>query len=140
MEKRYCKRIPAILDVLLYHNNIPVVSCKTQDIGKDGLFVESGPLAYGKDVILKVEFHTDSEDDNTSHLLPAMIIHKSKKGMGLMLPGGDSNAMKAWRHKVTKNATLNSTKQTYKHPDVNGEFDHTVKNCKTDRKSAYAAN
>ncbi|WP_455374793.1 PilZ domain-containing protein, partial [Kaarinaea lacus] len=107
MEKRYCKRIPIVMDVLLYHNNIPVVSCKTHDIGKDGLFVEAGPLAYGKDAILKVEFHTDPEDDNTSLLLPAMIIHKSKKGLGLMLPGGDSEAMKAWRHKVTKNATEN---------------------------------
>ena len=108
MEKRYSKRLPIVMDVLLYDKNMPVVFCKTHDIGADGLFVDSGPLTYRNDTILKIEFQLESETGKESHLLPAMVVRSSKTGLGLMLPGGNVKAMKAWRLKVRQASTENS--------------------------------
>jgi len=108
MEKRYSKRLPVVMDVLLYDKNIPVVFCKTHDIGADGLFVDSGPLTYRNDTILKVEFKLESETGTESHLLPAMVVRSSKSGLGLMLPGGNTQAMKAWRLKIRQAVNENS--------------------------------
>ena len=108
MEKRGSKRIPVVIDVLLYHNNIPVVSCKTHDIGADGLFVDSGPLSYTPDTELKVEFQFSSESGPACYLLPALVVRRSNNGLGLLLPGGESEAMRAWRDKVMESVLKKS--------------------------------
>jgi len=112
MEKRYSKRLPVVMNVLIYDKNIPVVSCKTHDIGLDGLFINSGPLTYRNDTMLKIEFQLESESGTESHLLPAIVVRRSKSGLGLMLPGGDSQAIKAWRHKIRQSVAENPVYDT----------------------------
>ncbi len=108
MEHRCSVRLPVAMDVLLYHNNIPVVHCKTHDIGADGMFVDSGPLRYQTNTMLKVEFQTRKGNVQKSHMLSAMVVHHAKNGLGLMFPGGNSDSMRVWRdlirHEVIQNA------------------------------------
>mgnify|MGYP003573759084 CR=1 FL=1 len=80
MEHRCSVRLPVAMNVLLYHNNIPVVHCKTSDISPDGMFVQSGPLKYKANTLLKVE-------------------------LGLMFPGSDAEAMLAWHDMVRRIVT-----------------------------------
>jgi len=107
MENRYSKRVPLQMDVLLFHDNIPVIHCKTNNIGTDGMFINTGSLNYPTDTILKIEFSSESKQGAEYFSLPAMVIHQSKYGLGLMLPGGESVPMQEWR-KLVKQA-INSS-------------------------------
>lgn len=111
MEHRYSVRLPVTINVLLYHNNIPVVHCKTRNIGADGMFVQTGSLKYGTNTMLKVEFKPDEGKDNHSHIIPALVVHHANDGMGLMFPGGNSEAMKVWRNIVRQTVLNNSINQ-----------------------------
>ena len=111
MEHRCSVRLPVAMNVLLYHNNIPVVHCKTDDIGADGVFVRSGSLNYRTNSMLKMEFQTEKDNRRKSYILSAMVVHHAKNGLGLMFPGGDSEAMLAWRDVVRKTVLKNSIGQ-----------------------------
>lgn len=111
MEHRCSVRLPFAMNVLLYHNNIPVVHCKTHDIGADGMFVKSGPLKYRTNTMLKVEFQSNKGGGRSSHMLTAMVVHHANNGLGLMFPGGNSAAMLAWRDVVRRTVLQNSTEQ-----------------------------
>lgn len=111
MEHRCSVRLPIAMNVLLYHNNIPVVHCKTNDIGADGLFVQSGPLKYKTNTMLKVEFQSGKGGESRSHMITAMVVHHAKNGLGLMFPGGNSEAMLAWRNVVRQTVLQNSINQ-----------------------------
>ena len=56
MEHRWRKRLQKTIKVMLYHNRVPVISCKTRDIGIEGIFVESGPLEFRNYTCLEIEF------------------------------------------------------------------------------------
>lgn len=105
MEHRCSVRLPVAMNVLLYHNNIPVVHCKTRDISPDGMFVRSGPLKYKANTLLKVEFQAESNAVRKSHMLPAMVVHHSNSGLGLMFPGADAEAMLVWHDMVRRIVT-----------------------------------
>ena len=111
MEHRCSVRLPVAMNVLLYHNNIPVVHCKTDDIDADGVFVRSGSLNYRTNSRLKMEFQTEKDNRRKSYILSAMVVHNAKSGLGLMFPGGDSEAMLAWRDVVRKTVLKNSIGQ-----------------------------
>ena len=111
MEHRCSVRLPVVVNVLLYHNNIPVVHCKTRNIGADGMFVRTGSLKYGTNTILKVEFKPEEGKGSLSHIIPALVVHHANDGMGLMFPGGNSEAMKVWRNIVRRTVVQNSINQ-----------------------------
>jgi len=96
------------MNVLLYHNNIPVVHCKTHDIGADGMFVQSGPLKFRTNTMLKVEFQSEKDAVRSAHMISAMVVHHANNGLGLMFPGGDSDAMLAWHDMVRRVVIQNS--------------------------------
>lgn len=133
MEKRWSPRILDASDVLLYHDNIPVVSCKTHDVSLDGLFVASGPLTYRIDTIVKIEFQLDSDTGTDTHLLTAMVVRHSQDGLGFMLPGDDSEAMKAWHRKVKSTAIQQPAKQIETKLTKNNSLDSPVGNRKGSR-------
>ena len=108
MEHRCSVRLPIAMDVLLYHNNIPVVHCKTNDIGPEGMFVKSGSLKYRINTVLKVEFHTKKGVETKSYMLSAMVVHHANNGLGLMFPGDDTKAMLAW-HDMVRNLVIQSS-------------------------------
>ena len=111
MEHRCSVRLPVAMNVLLYHNNIPVVHCKTLNIGADGMFVQTGSLKYGTNTMLKVEFKPDERQAAQSHMMAAMGVHHTRDGMGLMFAGGDSKEMQAWRYIVRQTVLQNSIDQ-----------------------------
>lgn len=111
MEHRYSVRLPVAMNVLLYHNNVPVVHCKTENIGADGMFVSTGDLKYGTNSILKVEFVAGAGQDARSHMIPAMVVHHNNHGMGLMFPRGDTKAMQVWRNFIRRSVLENSINQ-----------------------------
>jgi len=108
MEHRCSVRLPVAMNVLLYHNNIPVVHCKTRNIGVDGMFVRTGSLKFGTNTMLKVEFKPGEGDSRHSHMVSALVVHHANDGMGLMFPGGDSESMKVWRDIVRRTVLQNS--------------------------------
>ncbi|MDT8384124.1 MAG: PilZ domain-containing protein [Gammaproteobacteria bacterium] len=103
MEHRWSDRISSVLEVSLFHNNIPVVACKTANISAHGMFVRTGPVAYARNSVLEVEFSPDKssagEDDAgrkrraKKYRIPAYVIHQSKEGLGLMFRDDDSDAV-----------------------------------------------
>ncbi|WP_455220808.1 PilZ domain-containing protein [Kaarinaea lacus] len=111
MEHRCSVRLPVAMDVLLYHNNVPVVHCKTRNIGADGMFVRTGSLKFGTNTMLKVEFKPGEGRDQHCHMMPALVVHHANDGMGLMFPGGDSDSMKVWRNIVRHTVLQNSIDQ-----------------------------
>ncbi|WP_455201107.1 PilZ domain-containing protein [Kaarinaea lacus] len=141
MEHRCSVRLPIAMNVLLYHNNIPVVHCKTDDIGADGMFVKSGPLKYRTNTILKVEFRSGKGSESRSHMITAMVVHHAKNGLGLMFPGGSSEAMLAWRDMVRRTVLQNSIDQidTMLKDSLEITFDNELDNIKDKDKALSIA-
>ena len=96
MEHRCNKRLVKAIKVMLYHNGIPVVICKTRDIGVEGLFVETGPLAYKINTFLNIEFEVTSNNSRQLYRLSAIVAHSSEKGLGLYILESESAAINAW--------------------------------------------
>lgn len=89
MEHRWSDRIPSSIEVLLFHNNIPVVTCKAGNISHYGMFVKTGPVRYERNSQLEVEFVFNAKGRKKRYRIPAYVIHNSKDGLGLMY-GDDS--------------------------------------------------
>lgn len=96
MEHRCSKRLVKAINVMLYHNGIPVVSCKTRDIGVEGIFIETGPLEYKNNTHVKIEFEVVSIRSRQLYRLTAIIVHSSEKGLGLYIVEGETDALKVW--------------------------------------------
>jgi len=123
------------MDVLLFHNNIPVVHCKTNNIGTDGMFINSGSLSYPTDTILKVEFGSETQQGVEYFSLPAMVVHQNNSGLGLMLPGGESAPMQEWRKVVKQAINKNLTTQTHSASADAGMHDFSSENVVVERVS-----
>jgi hypothetical protein len=84
MEHRWSDRIPSSIEVLLFHNNIPVVTCKAGNISHYGMFVKTGPVRYERNSQLEVEFIFNTKGRKKRFRIPAYVIHQSREGLGLM--------------------------------------------------------
>jgi len=84
MEHRWSDRRSSSLEVLLFRNNIPVVTCKTRNISIYGVFVITGPVRYERNSVLEVEFVLSTKGRKKRYRIPAYVIHQSKEGLGLM--------------------------------------------------------
>lgn len=84
MEHRWHIRHPAVLDILLHHENISEIHCKSRNIGRDGMFVETDYMAYRPHTMLQVEFQSGQGKNIQMHTLPAIVVHSSPEGLGLM--------------------------------------------------------
>lgn len=100
MEHRWYKRLPIAINVLLYHNSIPVVRCKTRDIGASGLFVETGPVTYATNTMLEVEFVVESHQGHQRYRLPSMVVQRANNGMGLVFSKAEPNVFQALQQKI----------------------------------------
>ena len=109
MEHRCNKRLAKAIKVMLYHNGIPIVSCKTQNIGVDGIFVETGSLVYKNNTPLKIEFEVALNKSRQLYLLSAIVAHSSEKGLGLYILESDSEALKVWCNVLQYDSSQTST-------------------------------
>jgi len=90
MEHRWNIRHPAVIDVLLHHKEISEIHCKTRDIGRDGMYVETGNMTYQPNTLLQVEFESNQDGVKQIHVLPTIVVHSSPNGLGLMFMKANS--------------------------------------------------
>ncbi|MGD8940326.1 MAG: hypothetical protein PVJ72_13160 [Gammaproteobacteria bacterium] len=105
MEHRCNIRLQIAIEVMLYHNGISVISGKSRDVGVEGLFVECGALIYKNNTLLEVEFEVTSITGRQVYRLSAMVVHRSKDGLGLFVRDEESQASTAWREAVQSAAS-----------------------------------
>jgi hypothetical protein len=91
MEHRWSARLPTTTKVTIYHNRIPVVLCRANDIGMGGMFVETGPLSYPRNTTLEVEFELDTKLESKLFHVRACVVYGSEDGLGLVFL--DSNSV-----------------------------------------------
>ncbi|MGD8591824.1 MAG: PilZ domain-containing protein [Gammaproteobacteria bacterium] len=96
MERRCNQRLLKTIKVMLYHKGIPVISCKTRDIGVEGIFVETGPLVYRNNTLLRIEFEVTLINSRQFYRLSAIVAHSSEIGLGLYILESESAAINAW--------------------------------------------
>lgn len=84
MEHRWSDRISSSLEVLLFDNNIPVMTCKARNISIYGMFVKTGPVRYEGNRVLEAEFVFGRNGRKKRCRIPAYVIHQSNEGLGLM--------------------------------------------------------
>jgi len=85
MEHRGSDRVFSDLSVVLFKNNVPVISCKASNLSVYGLFVKTGPVKFRRNSILEVEFvtPTNSKSLKKSRRIPVYVVHHTKQGLGL---------------------------------------------------------
>lgn len=96
MERHCDKRLLKAIKVNVYHNGIPVVSCKTRDIGVEGIFIETGPLVYKNNTHLKIEFEVTLNKRHQLYRLSTIVAYSSEMGHGLYIVEGETQALKIW--------------------------------------------
>lgn len=105
MEQRWSKRYPAEVDVTLYQYGLAVACCTARDVGIEGMFVAAGPLRYGTNTQLDVEFEVQWNrrfNRNKRFRLPVIVVHNAKGGLGLMIMKAETEARYAWQQMMTR--------------------------------------
>ena len=105
MEHRWSKRFNVNVDLLLYHRGNSAIKCKTLDAGSAGILIESTPQSIQKNTFLEVEFEEGTNlryKKNRSHRIRALVIHSSKKGVGLMFLKAEPETLLVWRQVIRK--------------------------------------
>ena len=91
MEHRWSTRIPLSNRITLYQNNEPIAEGIAKDIGRGGLFLESGPLRHVINTTVSVVLTMDTEEGLERFCLLACVIHSSNTGVGLMFLEDNNN-------------------------------------------------
>lgn len=102
MEHRWNKRYPVTTEVKILHHAHAAVHGKTLDIGSNGMFIGAGPglVVYRRNTMLDIEFVAPASrhlKDSVRYRLPAIVIHSSNEGMGIMFREASSEAIEAWQ-------------------------------------------
>jgi len=116
LEHRWNKRYPVTTDVTIHHHAHPLVHGKTHDIGPTGLFIEGVPVVYRRNTMLDIEFLAqDSHHQRPPqrHRLPAIVIHSSDEGMGLMFRETTAEALEAWQLFCRGASVIRKTEATW---------------------------
>lgn len=83
MEHRGSDRVFSDFNVVLFKNNVPVITCKASNVSVYGLFVKTGPVKFHRNSILEVEFVTTSKSRKKIRRIPVYVVHHTKQGLGL---------------------------------------------------------
>ena len=82
MEHRCSVRKPIEFQLLLYKHGLPVQSGISRNLGLGGMFINTGTYPWRKNEYLEVEIL--ASDGNPGMRLPAVVVHHSERGAGLM--------------------------------------------------------
>lgn len=82
MEHRCSVRKPIEFQLLLYKHGLPVQTGICRNLGLGGLFIEIGSREWRKNEYLEVEII--GYNGKPAMRLPAVVIHHSERGAGLM--------------------------------------------------------
>ena len=94
MEHRCSVRKPFEFQLLIYKNGLPVQSSVSRNLGLGGVFIRAGGSGWRKNERLEVEFLGCGK---TGMRLPAMVVHQSARGVGLMFDGISGEQRRALR-------------------------------------------
>lgn len=84
MEHRLSERRPMTLDVLIFHQGLPMGRGRTRNIGREGMFIETEITDFPEGTTLDVEVDVDTGQGEQRVRLPALVIHRNDEGIGLM--------------------------------------------------------
>lgn len=94
MEHRCSVRKPFNLQLLIYKNGLPVQSGVSRNLGLGGVYVEVGGCEWRKHECLEIEF---LDGGKGGMRLPAVVVHQSAQGVGLMFDGISGEQRRALR-------------------------------------------
>ncbi|WP_455222778.1 hypothetical protein [Kaarinaea lacus] len=97
MEHRWSIRLPSSIKVLLYINGSPVCACATQNIGKEGMYINSKPEMHRINTLYEVAFQAPGFGRRRWFRMPAIVAHISETGLGLYIERFDQEAFAAWQ-------------------------------------------
>ena len=83
MEKRWSLRKSIQLDVVLHHDTVGAIKCKTRDISLEGMFIEIDNQALPIEDPVYLDFILQN-DDNKLHHIRAKVVRTTGNGMGVM--------------------------------------------------------
>lgn len=84
MEHRWSTRRPVEFDVTIHQTGFSAVPARALNIGLEGMFLKTGRAVCPRNTPLEVEFKLDSRPDAESFRVPALVIHNTCGGMGVM--------------------------------------------------------
>jgi len=84
MEKRWSKRKPITLDVVLFHNDLGLLRCKTRDISLEGMFLDTGKVSLPVEDPVDLDFILHSNGDTRLHHIRAKVVRVTPQGAGVM--------------------------------------------------------
>lgn len=104
MLKQQLKR----LNLVLYHNSIPVAECSALYLGLLGLFIDIRQVSYPKFTHLEVEV-VESESKSVERVMfPVVVTAYSKEGMGLTFTNYDEGMVEKWKSVLSSSTLLNT--------------------------------
>jgi hypothetical protein len=84
MEHRCSVRKPVEFQLLIYKNGLPVQSSISRNLGLGGIYIRAGTSEWRKHECLEIEFLGHGK---AGMRLPAVVVHQSAQGVGLMFDG-----------------------------------------------------
>ncbi|QKT02487.1 PilZ domain-containing protein [Ectothiorhodospiraceae bacterium 2226] len=98
MEYRWHMRKPMRLDVVLYYRGTRLLQCAAKDISLQGMFLNTGPAFFAKNVPVEVAFSLPDADGNMRHYhMRAVVVHGEAGGIGIMFRDYDTSLGDALR-------------------------------------------
>ncbi|TCK19179.1 PilZ domain-containing protein [Thiogranum longum] len=85
MEHRCSVRKPMEFQLMLYKHGLPVQSAVSRNLGLGGMLIDTGTTTWRKNEYLEVEFICAGGGPGMR--VPAVVVHQSSRGAGLMFDG-----------------------------------------------------
>ena len=95
MEKRWCKRIPVCIDVMLYHNGHQLARCAVKDLSLCGIRLHSGPLAFHRTTPILIQFLGDEGTQAQPALVNAVVVRNTIDEIGLVFDPSEPEMLRA---------------------------------------------
>lgn len=95
MERRWSDRSHRRLEAVVVHRGLPVEHCWTRDIGLEGAFLDMQLPRFDKGVRVEVEFLVPRNGEVMRRRLPAVVMHRSEQGFGVMFLVFDQEAFRS---------------------------------------------
>ena len=97
MEHRCSVRKPMEFQLMLYKHGLPVQRAVSRNLGLGGMLIDTGTTTWRKNEYLEVEFI--DADGSPGMRVPAVVVHQSEQGAGLMfdgIGGEQRRRLRAW--------------------------------------------
>lgn len=83
MQNRITQRFFTKMNVIIYHQNTPIVVGETGNICSKGIFIKTDDAYHIPDDDLEIGFEYGSNGSGRIYKLPATLIHRNKNGVGM---------------------------------------------------------